>query len=94
MERVEGADRNRGPLARPERAPRALDQHVEAPLEDLVILDLLPMDMRGRRHASRRQDELHLDVLTAGLGSRSPHDVHAAVRHPELVTHRGYGHRT
>jgi hypothetical protein len=52
-ERVEGAHRHRGALTRPERAPRAVDEHVELPLEDLVLLDVLPMGMRrGGTHAA------------------------------------------
>lgn len=49
------------------------------------LLDLSGMDVRSRWHASRRQDELHLDVLTTRLSRRPRHDVRAAVRHIETV---------
>ena len=89
-ERMQDSDRDRGALTRPQRAPSTVDEHVETTLEDLVLLDLVAMDMGRRRHVSRRQHELHLHVLPAGLSSRSAHDVHAAVRHPELVTRRSH----
>src|SRR5829696_5696509 len=89
-ERVQGPDRHRDRRARSERAPLALHHHVEAPLQDLVLLQLLRMDVGRRRYASRWQHELHLDRLAVRLGGWAPHDVDAAVGHREAFTCRGH----
>src|SRR6476659_3015447 len=84
-ERMERSLRHRSRFTRSQSAPRAVDHDLEAPLEDLVLLDLVRMDMRRRCHASRRQHELHLDDLTTRLSGRARHDVDTAVRHIETV---------
>ena len=68
----------------------AVDDDVETTLQDLVFLDLLTVDVRGRGNASRRQHELHLDRLAGRFGRRAPQDVDAAVRHGETVTRLGH----
>jgi hypothetical protein len=82
-ELVKRSLRHGGLLAWPQGLPPPVDRHVEASLEHLVVLDLLGVDMRWRRQASGREDELHLDGLAPGLGRRTPDDVRTAVGHVE-----------
>jgi hypothetical protein len=84
-ERMKRSLRHRSRFTRPQPAPRAVDDDLEVPCEHLVLLDLVRMYVRRRWHASRRQDELHLDVLTTRLSGWPHDDVRTAVRHIETV---------
>ena len=79
---------DRRPLADGERSPSPADSHIESPLQNLVVLVLVRMDVRRRRIAFGDEDHRHLEWLRPGIGRRLRDDVDASVGKLEPVRHR------